>query len=120
MMESFFFRTFEALETLVEPHQVTATLNCITAVARSLVTGGGLMPSAPTNILPLFRLVLPGIDMNDLRKSMCVFSFLSTMTSLIPLVDCTPALDAGIEMTETERELCLASAQFEDIVLFLF
>lgn len=75
------------------------------------------MPSAPTHILPLLRLVLPGIDPNDFRKSMCVFTFISAMASLIPIVDCTPALHAGVEMTEVERELCLASGQFEDIVL---
>lgn len=111
------FRTFEALETLVEPHQVTATLSCITSVARVLVSGGDHMPSAPTNILPLLRLVLPGIDPNDFRKSMRTFTFISAVASLLPIVDCTPALHAGVEMTEVERELCLESGQFEDIVL---
>ena len=111
------FRTYEALETLVEPHQVTATLACITSVARVLVTGGGHLPDAPTNILRLLYLVLPGIDPNDFRKSMASFTLISSIIGLIPLVDCTPALHAGIEMTDVERELCHASAQFEDFVL---
>ena len=111
------YRTFEALETLLEPHQVTATLTCITSVTRVLVTGGGHFPAAPTHILPLLRFVLPGIDPNDFRKSMSSFTLISAIISLIPLVDCTPCLNAGIEMTEIERELCLASGQFEDFVL---
>jgi len=112
-----FYSTFEALETLVEPHQVTATLMCITSVSRSLASGGEHLPSAPTNILPLLRLVLPGIDPNDFRKSMCAFNFISAITTLIPLVNCMPAINAGLEMTEVEKELCLASGQFEDLIM---
>ncbi len=32
--------TYTALETLTEPHQVIATLQCLTAVSRSLLSGG--------------------------------------------------------------------------------
>lgn len=110
-------KTYEALETLVEPHQVTATLSCITSVARVLVTGGDHLPDAPTHVLRLLYLVLPGIDANDFRKSMSSFTLISSLIGLIPLVDCTPALNSGMEMTEVERELCHASAQFEDFVL---
>lgn len=117
MIIIFIYRTYEALETLVEPHQVTATLACITSVARVLVTGGGYLPEAPTHILRLLYLVLPGIDPNDFRKSMASFTLISSIIGLIPLVDCTPALHAGIEMNDIERELCLLSAQFEDFVL---
>ena len=113
----YFCRTFEALETLLEPHQVTATLTCITSVARVLVTGGDRFPSAPTHVLPLMRFVLPGIDPNDFRKSMSSFTLISALISLIPLVDCTPCLQGGLEMTDIERELCMASGQFEDFVL---
>jgi len=33
-------RTYAALETLTEPHQVTATLQCVTGVSRTLLNGG--------------------------------------------------------------------------------
>lgn len=112
-----FYRTFEALETLVEPHQVTATLTCITSVARSLVTGGEHFPEAPTHVLPLLRLVLPGLDPNDFRKSMSSFTLISAIVGLVPMVDCMPALHAGLEMTDVEKELCEASGQFEDFIL---
>ena len=90
---------------------------CITSIVRPLACGSEHLPSAPTNILPLLRLVMPGIDPNDFRKSMCTFNFISAVISLIPLVNCMPALHAGIEMSEVERELCLASDQFEDLIL---
>jgi hypothetical protein len=35
-----FFSTYMAFDTLIEPHQLTATLQCVTAVSRSLLSGG--------------------------------------------------------------------------------
>ena len=107
----------EALETLVEPHQVTETLSCMTSVSRVLVTGGDHFPTAPTLVMPLLYQVLPGIDPNDFRKSMMSFTLISSIIGLIPLVDCMPALNEGLEMTEVEQDLCKASGQFEDFVL---
>ena len=33
-------RTYAALETLTEPHQLTATLQCVSGVSRTLLDGG--------------------------------------------------------------------------------
>ena len=33
-------RTYAALETLTEPHQLTATLQCVSGVSRTLLEGG--------------------------------------------------------------------------------
>ncbi|XP_047137768.2 proteasome activator complex subunit 4A isoform X1 [Hydra vulgaris] len=112
-------RTVEALETIVEPHQVTAALQCLTSVSRTLVSGGDHFPAAPTHILTLLYAVLPGIDPNDFHKTMASFSFISSILGQIPLVNCMSALNAGIEMTEIERELCLMSGQLEDYLLQL-
>ena len=117
VLPSLLERTFEALETLVEPHQVTATLSCMSSVAQMLMSGGEHFPEAPTHVLPLLQLVLPGIDSNDFRKCLASFTLISAIVSLTPLVDCMPALQAGIEMTEVEKELCIASSRFEDFVL---
>jgi len=117
ILPSLIERTFEALETLVEPHQVTATLTCITSVAKILTSGGENFPEAPKHVVPLLYLVLPGIDPNDFRKSMSAFTLISGLIGVIPLVDCMPAIHAGIEMSEVEHELCIASGQFEDYVL---
>lgn len=63
-------RTYPALETLTEPHQLTATLSCVIGVARSLVSGGKWFPQGPTHMLPLLMRALPGVDPNDFSKCM--------------------------------------------------
>ncbi|KAG9329545.1 hypothetical protein JZ751_004278 [Albula glossodonta] len=72
-------RTYPAMETLTEPHQLTATLSCMIGVARSLVRGGRQFPEGPTHMLPLLMRALPGVDPNDFSKCMValekVFNF---------------------------------------------
>ncbi|RXM29311.1 Proteasome activator complex subunit 4 [Acipenser ruthenus] len=80
-------KTYPAMETLTEPHQLTATLSCVIGVARSLVSGGKRFPEGPKHMLPLLMRALPGVDPNDFSKCM------------------------------VERELCSVSAEFEDFVL---
>lgn len=63
-------RTYPAMETLTEPHQLTATLSCMIGVARSLVAGGQRFPEGPTHMLPLLMRALPGVDPNDFSKCM--------------------------------------------------
>uniref|UniRef100_A0A3Q0SVQ3 Proteasome activator subunit 4 n=1 Tax=Amphilophus citrinellus TaxID=61819 RepID=A0A3Q0SVQ3_AMPCI len=110
-------KTYPALETLTEPHQLTATLSCMIGVARSLVSGGQRYPEGPTHMLPLLMRALPGVDPNDFSKCMITFQFIATFVTLVPLVDCSSALHERVDLTEVERELCSASAEFEDFVL---
>jgi len=81
-------RTYPALETLTEPHQLTATLSCMIGVARSLVSGGMRFPEGPTHMLPLLMRALPGVDPNDFSKCMvrpivCSFSVCTLRVSLM-------------------------------------
>uniref|UniRef100_A0A8C6V0Y2 Proteasome activator subunit 4a n=1 Tax=Neogobius melanostomus TaxID=47308 RepID=A0A8C6V0Y2_9GOBI len=110
-------KTYPALETLTEPHQLTATLSCMIGVARSLVSGGRHFPEGPTHMLPLLMRALPGVDPNDFSKCMITFQFIATFVTLVPLVDCSFALHERTDLTEIEREMCSASAEFEDFVL---
>uniref|UniRef100_A0A8C9XHG4 Proteasome activator subunit 4 n=1 Tax=Sander lucioperca TaxID=283035 RepID=A0A8C9XHG4_SANLU len=110
-------KTYPALETLTEPHQLTATLSCMIGVARSLVSGGQRFPEGPTHMLPLLMRALPGVDPNDFSKCMITFQFIATFVTLVPLVDCSSALHERTDLTEVEREMCSASAEFEDFVL---
>ncbi|XP_028325388.1 proteasome activator complex subunit 4A isoform X1 [Gouania willdenowi] len=110
-------RTYPAMETLTEPHQLTATLSCMIGVARSLVSGGQRFPEGPTHMLPLLMRALPGVDPNDFSKCMITFQFIATFVTLVPLVDCSSALHDSNDLTEVEREMCSASAEFEDFVL---
>uniref|UniRef100_A0A673LWV1 Proteasome activator complex subunit 4A-like n=1 Tax=Sinocyclocheilus rhinocerous TaxID=307959 RepID=A0A673LWV1_9TELE len=77
-------KTYPAMETLTEPHQLTATLSCMIGVARSLVI---------------------------------TFQFLATFVTLVPLVDCSAAVQTRNDLTQVEKVLCSASAEFEDFVL---
>uniref|UniRef100_A0A8C3SWB5 Proteasome activator subunit 4 n=1 Tax=Chelydra serpentina TaxID=8475 RepID=A0A8C3SWB5_CHESE len=110
-------KTYPALETLTEPHQLTATLSCVIGVARSLVSGGKWFPEGPTHMLPLLMRALPGVDPNDFSKCMITFQFIATFSTLVPLVDCSTVLQERDDLTEVERELCSATAEFEDFVL---
>ncbi|XP_052006994.1 proteasome activator complex subunit 4A-like isoform X1 [Xyrauchen texanus] len=110
-------KTYPAMETLTEPHQLTATLSCMIAVAQSLVTGGQRFPEGPTHMLPLLMRALPGVDPNDFRKCMITFQLIATYVTLVPLVDCSAAVQGRDDLTQVEKELCLASAEFEDFVL---
>lgn len=62
-------RLYTALDTLIEPHQLTATLNCVTSVARALVKSDSSYTQGRSHVLPLLQLILPGIDPNDFRKA---------------------------------------------------
>ncbi|XP_047208464.1 proteasome activator complex subunit 4A isoform X1 [Girardinichthys multiradiatus] len=110
-------KTYPALETLTEPHQLTATLSCMIGVARSLVSGGQRFPEGPTHMLPLLMRALPGVDPNDFSKCMITFQFIATFVTLVPLVDCSSAFHERTDLTEVEREMCSTSAEFEDFVL---
>lgn len=58
------------METLTEPHTLTATLSCVTGLARSLVAPGNRYPEGRAHVLPLLMASLPGVDPNDFSKSM--------------------------------------------------
>ncbi|XP_078000645.1 proteasome activator complex subunit 4-like [Glandiceps talaboti] len=110
-------KTYAALQTLTEPHQLIATLSCVVSVSKTLLKGGKWLPEGPTHLMPLLQLILPGIDPNDIGKCLVTLQVISTFVSLVPLVDCSEALFVRDDLTEIERELCSATAGFEDFIL---
>ncbi|KAK5608897.1 Proteasome activator complex subunit 4B [Crenichthys baileyi] len=110
-------KTYAAMETLTEPHTLTATLSCMIGMACSLVSPDNRYPEGRTHVLPLLMGSLPGVDPNDFSKCMITFQFITTFTTLVPLVDCSYAPTQQTDLTEIERDLCFASAGFEDFVL---
>lgn len=108
---------YSSLETVTEPHRLIATLQCAVAVGRSMVRGGDPYPDGPTHVIPLLLASLPGIDSNDVRKSVVTFQFISTFVTLIPIVDCTAAVEERDDLTQIEYNLCLLTGQFESFVL---
>ncbi|KAA8581409.1 hypothetical protein FQN60_002990 [Etheostoma spectabile] len=110
-------KTYAAMETLTEPHTLTATLSCMIGMARSLVSPNNHYPEGRGHVLPLLMGSLPGVDPNDFSKCMITFQFIATFTTLVPLVDCSSAPSQHSDLTEIEKNLCFASAEFEDFVL---
>eukprot|EP00094_Tigriopus_californicus_P000230 TCALIF_00223-PA protein Name:"Similar to psme4 Proteasome activator complex subunit 4 (Xenopus laevis)" AED:0.06 eAED:0.06 QI:66/0.84/0.71/1/0.84/0.85/14/306/1826 len=109
-------RMNSALETLTEPHKLTASLHAMSSVSRSLVYPGPTFPEGPTHVIPLMMACLPGIDPNDIRKSMVTIQFISIYCTLIPIVDCSQASQHYTDLSEAEREIACQTAQFEDFV----
>ncbi|XP_047183780.1 proteasome activator complex subunit 4B-like isoform X2 [Scophthalmus maximus] len=110
-------KTYAAMETLTEPHTLTATLSCMIGMARCLVSPNNRYPEGRAHVLPLLMGCLPGVDPNDFSKCMITFQFIATFTTLVPLVDCSSAPSRHSDLTEIEKDLCFASAEFEDFVL---
>ncbi|XP_049827617.1 proteasome activator complex subunit 4-like [Schistocerca gregaria] len=111
-------RMYANLETVTEPHKLTAAMQCMVAVARPMVQGARLgYKEGPTHVIPLLMSVLPGIDPNDVRKCFVTFQFIATFSTLIPIVDSSQASNYWSDLTEEEETVCLATADFEDFVL---
>lgn len=114
-------KLYATLDSLTEPHKLTAAMQCLVAVARPMLQGpNNDYPEGPTHVIPLLLSLLPGIDPNDLRKCFVTFQFISTFVSMIPLVDTSNASDYWSDLTEEEHTLCEATAGFEDFVLQFF
>jgi len=62
--------TYPSLETLTEPHRLLACLQCTVSVARSMLASSRWYPEGRLHVFPLMNLSLPGIDPNDIKKSL--------------------------------------------------
>ncbi|CAF4777299.1 unnamed protein product, partial [Rotaria sp. Silwood2] len=60
--------------------------------------------------------VLPGIDLNDFKKTSVTLEFLNTIFMLITCVDCSSAVNIRNDLTEIEKEVCLSTTKFEDFI----
>ena len=84
---------------------------------RCLVQRSKFYPEGQTHVLPLLFSVLPGIDTNDMRKSMITFQFISTFASLVTFVDCSAHTEHFPNLSEDEKKICFQTAQFEDFLV---
>merc|ERR1719341_636472 len=106
----------QGIDTLTEPHKFTAAVKCLSSVSRSLVCPGSLFPLGPSHIVPLFTSVLPGIDCNDIKKTLLVFQLLSIYARLVPLSDLS-AHASDPNLTSEEKLVCEQSATFKPFLL---
>ncbi|XP_055545788.1 proteasome activator complex subunit 4A-like isoform X2 [Wyeomyia smithii] len=109
-------RVYASLDSLTEPHKMTAALQSLIGVSRALVSGHKGYTEGRNHVIPIFFATLPGIDPNDFRKTSITFHFLTSISFLIPIVDCSKA-GQHYELTEDERLLCEQTADFESFVL---
>ncbi|CAF0768198.1 unnamed protein product [Adineta steineri] len=108
---------FLSINSMTEPHRFTSIMTCLTHTARQIVHQTSSYSQGQTYVLPLLMSVLPGIDLNDFEKASVTLDFLETMLMLITCVDCSSAVNTRNDLTETEKEVCLSTIQFEDFII---
>ena len=117
VMPNLLDKTYIALGTLTEPHQVKA---CLTALCSCINPALNGYPEFRKHVIPLLFQCLPALDPNDLPKSTIAFQFISTCLTLIPFVDCSTAPQFRPEMSENDKAVCFMTSQLEDFVIQFF
>lgn len=112
---------YPALETLVEPHRLLQTLGTLLGVLIPLVKDE---PDAEgktyrVHAITILNSLLPGLDCNDISKCMITYQIIGVLVNMIPLVDCSEAVHTRCDLTEDEKELCSATANFDPIISML-
>ncbi len=95
-----FYRHFSSIDSVTEPHRFISIMSCLTRIARQIVRQTPSYPQGQIYVLPLLMSVLPGIDLNDLKKTSVTLEFLDTILTLITCVDCSSAVDTRNDLTE--------------------
>jgi len=85
---------------MTEAHRFTSIMTCLTRITRQLVRQTSDYSQGQTYVLPLLMSVLPGIDLNDFKKTSVTFEFLDTILMLITCVDCSSAVNTRNDLTE--------------------
>lgn len=110
---------YPALETVTEPHRLTQSLSCL-FVALIPMLREEAAPGERTRkaeMVVLLEALLPAIDPNDIKKTLLCFQVFGIMVNTVPLVDCSEAVHLREDLTEDEKEICSATANFEGLVL---
>lgn len=90
----------------------------VAAVARPMLRGAAAdYPQGPTHVVPLLMGALPGLDPNDIKKTLVSLHFILIFSWMVPYVDCSSACEYWDDLTEEEMITCASTAQFEDFVL---
>ncbi|KAI5305253.1 H(+)-transporting V0 sector ATPase subunit a [Ascosphaera pollenicola] len=80
---------YPSLQGLVEVHRTTSSLRALQVLSRTMIRTKGFRCHIPA----LLGLTLPGIDANDLEKSLYTLSFLQSVCYNIPFEDMTAGRD---------------------------
>lgn len=106
------------LTSLTEPHRVTAAMTAIAATARAMLRGvESDYPEGQTHVVPFLMAVLPGLDPNDIKKTIVTLHYILVFSWMVPFIDCSSAHEYWDDLTEEELLTCESTAQMEDFVL---
>ncbi|CAF3730398.1 unnamed protein product [Rotaria sp. Silwood1] len=106
-------KLFASIDNTNEPHRFTSIMTCLTRITRQLVRQTSCYSQGQTYVLPLITSVLPGIDLNDFKKTLVTLEFLDTIFMLITCVDCSSAIHIRNDLTE---KVCLSTAKFSNFI----
>ncbi|CAF3998522.1 unnamed protein product, partial [Adineta steineri] len=107
---------FLAIDSMTEPHRFTSIITCLTHIARQIVQQTPSYSQGQIYVLPLLISVLPGIDLNDFKKTSVTLELLDIILMQITCIDCSSAVNIRTDLTEIEREVCLSTSKFEDFI----
>lgn len=110
-------RVYTTLDSLTEPHKMTASLQSLVSVSRALVSGHNGYTTGKTHVIPILYAILPGIDPNDFRKTSITLEFLTSFALLVPIIDCSKAGQYYEDLTDEEILICDQTAEFEGFVI---
>lgn len=110
-------RVYLTLDSLTEPHKMTASLQCLVSIARAMVSGHNGYTTGKTHVIPILYATLPGIDPNDFKKTSVTLQFLTSFALLVPIIDCSRAGQYYNDLTDEELLICGQTAEFESFVL---
>ncbi|CAH0594191.1 unnamed protein product [Chrysodeixis includens] len=111
-------RLRSSLTSLTEPHRVTAAMSAVASVARPMLRGGDAdYTDGPTHVVPFLMAVLPGLDPNDIKKTLVTLHFILIFSWMVPFIDCSNAYEYYEDLSEDELMTCESTAQMEDFVL---
>jgi len=76
-------------------------MHCLTCITRQMVQ----YPQGQTYVIPLLISVLPGIDLNDVKKTIVTLDFYNTIFKLIICADCSSAIHTRNDLTDVSVHL---------------
>lgn len=93
---------YESLEGVISTHRVVTALRCLDELVRYFAS----TPIYRVHLTRLFTLALPGIDSNDLTKTMYTLEAFAGMASFVPIHDLTDGDgDSGLAIQFTSSQM---------------
>ena len=77
---------------------------------------GSIFPSGPGHVINILMSVLPGIDCNDIKKTMVVFQLISIYGRLVPIMDLSEFATSRNRVATKSFE-GFGEALFEDFIM---